>query len=358
MRYILMALGISAIMGFPVFQLGPGNTIPASTTPHDDVVAVAYEIEISGPVLPANRSPVPSLSHMACGRAKAILVPPSAMATRSKYSADVALDAGNGAGSRAAEINPIWRAIRDIEQLGREEGPRCAMSELIGWAKAGSLTQAKSKDGHLTRARMLAEIAGLVLEFQNAALLPAPEKAVLADWLGNLAEDIRSFFDHDAGPISSRNNHRYWAALSLAEIGRLTGREDFLHWAEQSFHLGVCQIDERGLLPLELGRGALARNYHAYALRPLVATARNLRAAGRDVDQYCPGALQRLVDSTLRGIDEPALFEGLTGKPQAPLPKESDYVSSLRLENILSDRDEQIATVTIGTENVLNAEAF
>lgn len=358
MRYILIALGISAVMGLPVFQLEPSNLTPAGTTPRAGVVAVAYEIEISGPVLHTNPSPLSGLSHLACGRAKAILVPPSALATRSKYSADVALDASNGAGSRAAEINPIWRAIRDIEQRGREEGPRCAMSELIGWAKAGSLTQAKSKDGHLTRARMVAEIAGLVLEFQNAALLPASEKAVLSDWLSNLAEGIRSFFDHDAGPISSRNNHRYWAALSLAEIGRLTGREDLLRWAEQSFHLGVCQIDERGLLPLELRRGALARNYHAYALRPLVATARTLRAAGRNADRYCPGALQRLVDSTMRGIADPALFEGLTGKPQAPLPKESDYVSSLQLENILSDHEEQMATMTIGTEKVLKAEAF
>lgn len=358
MRYILIALGISAIMGLPVFQLGSGSPTPARITPRAGVVAVAYEIEISGPVLPANPSPLSNLSHLACDRARAILVPPRVLATRSKYSADVALDASNRAGSRAAEINPIWRAIRDIEQLGREEGPRCAMSELISWAKAGSLTQAQSKDGHLTRARMVAEIASLALEFQNAAMLPAPKKEVLSDWLSSLAEDIRSFFDHDAGPISSRNNHRYWAALSLAEVGRLTGREDFLLWAEQSFHLGVCQIDERGLLPLELRRGALARNYHAYALRPLVATARTLRAAGRNADQYCPGALQRLVDSTLRGIDEPALFEGLTGKPQAHLPKEADYVSSLRLENILSDREEQIATMTLGTEKALKAEAF
>lgn len=358
MRYILMILGVSAIMGLPVFQPGSGSPPPVRSTPREGVVAAAYKIEVSGPRLRANPSPLSGLSHLACGGANAILVPPRALATRSKYSADVVLDAGNGAGSRAAEVNPIWRAIRDIEQLGHERGARCAMSELIAWGKAGSLTQAQSKDGHLTRARMVAEIAGLSLEFQRHALLSAEERAILYDWLTRLAEDIRSFFNHDAGPISSRNNHRYWAALSLTEIGRLTSRDDFLDWAEQSFHLGVCQIDERGLLPLELRRGALARNYHAYALRPLVATARNLRAAGRNVDQYCTGALQRLVDSTLRGIDEPALFEGLTGKPQAPLPKESGYVSSLRLETIQLDGDKEMATMTSEIENVLKTEDF
>ncbi|MEQ1615365.1 MAG: alginate lyase family protein, partial [Hyphomicrobiaceae bacterium] len=66
-----------------------------------------------------------------------------------------------------------------------------------------------------------------------------------------------------------------------------------------------------GTLPMEIARGGRAIHYHAFAVMPLVVLAELGRARGEDWYALGDGALHRLVDVTLRGLADPALFDRL-----------------------------------------------
>ena len=261
---------------------------------------------------------------------------PVELATLSKYG-DGAIANGQSitAGSvRARSIDPIWRSIRKLEIIAAQQGRRCALGQIAQWASNKALTVASTADAQATRARMIAEIATLAVDYSSDVDVPTGERRIVSQWLVNIGQDTDHFFSDVAGPKTRRNNHRYWGGLAFAQIGRLSGDHRFVDKAEDAYHVGVCQIDHRGILPLELDRGTYARNYHAYALRPLVATRMILASLGRPVDQYCPGAIDRLIATTATAIGDTAMFERLTGMPQAPLPRETSYVDALRFDRL------------------------
>lgn len=78
------------------------------------------------------------------------------------------------------------------------------------------------------------------------------------------------------------------------------------------------QVDPSRFLPLELARGRRALHYHLFAVAPLVVLAEVAQA--NDVDLYAQsgGALRRLVECVLNGLDDPSTFEKRTGEAQEP----------------------------------------
>ena len=111
-----------------------------------------------------------------------------------------------------------------------------------------------------------------------------------------------------AGHGDSQNNHLYWAGVELAAIGvAANNRKDF-DWAMATYDNGVDQIQPDGALPLEMARGGRALHYHLYALAPLVLLAEFGEANHLDLYAHANGAIHRLVNFSVAGLQDPDAF--------------------------------------------------
>lgn len=340
LRFALIAFSASFLFSLPM--LGVGNdsgsneaahkTLKPNTSP-SPMPTVQVKLERSGSAAISNGK---KETGMNCSvAASQIETPPQKIATSSKYLPRDMMDSDRPDASHIAVFKPIWRSILELENIETRFGAECAMRVLRQWARSHALIDATTPDAKLTRARVLAEISGLVAAWGVAGDLDRQKP--ITDWLNIMANDTMVFFDVEAGPRSARNNHRYWAALALATVGSLTGDQNKIDWARQSYRIGVCQVTEDGILPLEMQRGALARNYHLYAFRPLAGTFVTFRKIGQPLDDICAGSLDRLAKAALHGVDDATLFEAATMKQQTKPPREDSYPAHLRLDALKRD---------------------
>jgi poly(beta-D-mannuronate) lyase len=94
------------------------------------------------------------------------------------------------------------------------------------------------------------------------------------------------------------------------------GRQDLFDWAVSEFRFAASQVDADGYLANELKRETRALSYHNYAVAPLVMIAAFARVNGVDLTRENDGALQRLAERVLLGLDDPKQFEDKTGDEQ------------------------------------------
>ena len=161
----------------------------------------------------------------------------------------------------------------------------------------------------------------MLLDAEQRGMLGTDDRAGIETWLRSIAASTIDFYDYRAGPVSRRNNHRYWAGLAVGSIGYLLGDGEMIAWATKSYGLGVCQVDAGGHLPLEMARGSEALNYHVYALRPLFAFATLAAGNGDEIGEVCDGGLKRLAVATRAALADPDGFGRLVGTQQATMPR-------------------------------------
>lgn len=212
--------------------------------------------------------PVATLRSAASAGCAFIATPPVRLATTSKYDQSIASKSvidGDAFSVRRAALSPVSAAIA---ALRGEHDANCAAEALLRWARAGALTDMATEDANLSRDRMVIDILSIAsrLKRQGRDLSQSPEAR---QWFATLATQTMRFYDLQAGPVSRRNNHRYWAGLSVGASGYFLGDGRMVGWAKQSFETGACQIAADGTLPLELARGDKALEYHLYAYRAL-----------------------------------------------------------------------------------------
>ena len=276
-------------------------------------------------------------ARAACGTPEPVVT----LATQSKYDQSDVRKASLGEEARPRELvlEPVRRTVLSIIDgaVAGGEARHCARVSLVAWAQNGALTDMRTKDAHLTRSRLVAEMALAAVALDEADALSPRERRIVSRWGERVARDTVRFFADGAGPTSRRNNHRYWAALAVGAVGAFAERPELAAWARESAGIGLCSVDERGLLPLELGRGERALHYHLYALRPLAA----LKRLDRSVDgleMACAEALPRLARATRAMLVDPSRMEAITGVAQLSPPRESAYGPLLRLDRAALNR--------------------
>jgi poly(beta-D-mannuronate) lyase len=248
---------------------------------------------------------------------------------RSKY---------EGSDKARATLNPESDAayrqavedIRALEKLSvdmagdymRGEGAArdCVLDLLYSWATAGALTVDTEENNHIgeaVRKWALAAAGAAYLEIvQLQADLPPldPKKRkVVERWFDDLTVPIMEYYS--GRKPDDINNHDYWAAwaVMLAAIN-LQDCERFA-WAIEKFRQGTAHVDGQGLLANEIRRKSRALNYQNFALQPLVMLAafaetnQRLRPEDRQ-------ALRRLVTAVIKGINDPRMYQALTGEKQ------------------------------------------
>ena len=191
----------------------------------------------------------------------------------------------------------------------------CALDWLEHWASANAMTDMRSKQALFNLGQTLGGFALAYLQIRNAPDLQEDRKKRVEAWLKALGQQVVNFMDQNH-EVSGRNNHRYWAGLAASAAGIAADDKRLADWGIESARIGVSQITPEGTLPLEIGRGKRARDYHIYAAEPLVATAELARSRGVDLYAENNGALRRLIDRVVASLDDPTFFEKAAGTKQ------------------------------------------
>lgn len=206
---------------------------------------------------------------------------------------------------------------------------QCSLLWLEDWAKAGALTDIRNDKSYNTVGKYIAGMALAYLQIREVPGLREESKKTVEAWLVRMAVDLAEFHDGTPDSMSSRNNHRYWSGLGIAAAGVAADRHDLFDWGMEAARVGLRQIGKDGTMPLEMRRQSRAREYHAYALAPLVMLAELGRVNGTDLYAEEDGALRRLAHLVLATVDDPAFFEKATGKKQQDYPDADTRASRL-----------------------------
>jgi len=222
-------------------------------------------------------------------------------------------------------IAPIDGFIRDLAEVANrtmdekkaDEAADCIFANLAVWATAGALTQAETMNAHLALSSRIAGIAAAYARATTVKTPPTEAGTSIENWLGWLAEKQVLFFDTEAPPIASRNNHRAWAGLAAAQVGAITNRQNLLDWGAQTNEMLICSANPNGSLPEEMKRKDKALHYQLHAVAPLVVTALLLYPSRPETLGVCEGKLDKIVDFTITALADPAMVSDLAGARQS-----------------------------------------
>lgn len=192
----------------------------------------------------------------------------------------------------------------------------CAQKWLYEWAKGDALLGDANRSGILIRKWSLASIASAYVQIKHAPWKHPNHKQKIENWLGQVANTVVRDFSNNPQSNSRQNNHLYWAAWSVALTSYAVQDQSLFIWAMDKAKHGVKQIDIDGTLPQEMARASRALLYHVFATSPLVMLAEMGKRNGIDLYSINDGALHKLVNRSLRGLDDPRFFEERTGKTQ------------------------------------------
>lgn len=205
------------------------------------------------------------------------------------------------------------------------EDAACALLWIYAWAREKALVSLPPGEGQFNRDQAF---AGLGLAYLQIAavdvegLEPAP---TIVAWLKEAAEQARVHYESEAGRVSRMNNHRYYAAVAVAVAGIAALDEDLFAWGMDTLSRAVCSAGVDGSLPLEMERGARAREYQMFATGPLVMLAELGASNGIATYEECDNSLARIVAFTLRSIDDPGPIEKLAEEPQQAIGELKGY---------------------------------
>jgi poly(beta-D-mannuronate) lyase len=197
----------------------------------------------------------------------------------------------------------------------KPEYAAAALDQLCAWASAGALLGEVNQQGGYERKWTLGSLALAFLKIREAPGLDSAKVVRTMDWFSKLASAVMPPYD-DSKNSSSRNNHSYWAGLAVAAAGVATNDRRLFDWGMSRARMGISAISADGTLPLEMDRAALALHYHAFALPPLVMLAEIGSANGIGLYEENDGALRRLADRVIRGMEDPPGFAKLAGIAQ------------------------------------------
>ncbi|MCP1642337.1 poly(beta-D-mannuronate) lyase [Pseudomonas citronellolis] len=211
------------------------------------------------------------------------------------------------------------KLITQYMRSGHKGDLDCALNWLTTWARADALESGDfNHTGKSMRKWALGSLSSsyLRLKFSSSRPLAAyPQQAAqIEQWFGKLGTQVVS--DWSNLPLKKINNHSYWAAWSVMSTAVVTNRRDLFDWSVREFKVAASQVDAQGYLPNELKRRQRALSYHNYSLPPLAMIAAFAQVNGVDLRQENNGALQRLAERVMQGVDDQQDFDRRTGNDQ------------------------------------------
>lgn len=218
--------------------------------------------------------------------------------------------------SRLSAMANIY--VRSIPS--KPEVAQCVGIWLYTWADKDAFSQMQSKQAFMGFGTTLSGIALSYLQVKDdPAIAPKLHEKIEA-WLTKLARAQVAFVEAHPRSNSSKANHRYWTGLGVASVGIATNDRKLFQWGIDSARVGIAQITPEGILPLELMRAQKARDYHLFAVAPLVMLAEMARVNGMDLYAENNGALHKLVKFSVGNITDPSVLEERIGHKVVGFP--------------------------------------
>lgn len=216
---------------------------------------------------------------------------------------------------------PLWDFVRYSAKYASlyvnnndVNSAQCALTAMKAWADAGALTQLLSRSSQLNMGRNL---SGIVLSYKKVrSVATESQRVAIERWLLTIGKKIPEYFIPIEKTKTALGNLRYWNGLAAAAIGDLVGDEELLKWGMDSYHAGMCQVDQSGALPIEMHRAGRALAYQLYATAPLVALAEIMKSHDLAPEKECNGALQRLVNFSIASSIDVSAVEKKSGSKQ------------------------------------------
>jgi poly(beta-D-mannuronate) lyase len=216
---------------------------------------------------------------------------------------------------------PLWNFVKTVSQQasryqvsGDRQSGQCAVSELTSWANGRALTDQRTRSVQLNMGRNLSGLALSYAKVRDVAS-EAQRKSIDA-WLHGLASRILPLFQAVGNTNTAKGNLRYWNGLAAMSVGEIVNDQALIHFGDDSLHIGLCQADNDGALPIEMHRAGRALHYQLYATAPLVVMAAHAKKRGEYPEKDCNGALARIVAFTVTGAKDPSIVQRKTGSPQ------------------------------------------
>jgi poly(beta-D-mannuronate) lyase len=165
---------------------------------------------------------------------------------------------------------------------------------------------------------LLSAVAISYLKVRESGLGTPQQDAVIQKWFDHLAVRVGEYFDAEVkrGGSDGENNHLYWAGLAIAAAGIADQDQEAFQWGITAGRMGIDAIQPDGSLIAEMNRGQMALHYNLYALAPLIMLAELGEANRIDLYAYDDGAIHKLVNFCLAGLEDPTIVEKRTGIKQ------------------------------------------
>ena len=154
------------------------------------------------------------------------------------------------------------------------------------------------------------------LKIRESGIVNAADQKLLTDWMKTVSKQTMGYYDDRLAKSASGNNHVYWAGVQVGAVAIAANDRKMFDWALMAYRNGVEQITAEGTLPEEMRRGQRALHYHLYAASPLVYIAEFGEDNGIDLYAENNGALKRLVDRSIEGLEGSGYFDKATGIKQ------------------------------------------
>jgi len=202
---------------------------------------------------------------------------------------------------------------------GSRRAAACAYSLLDAAARADAWAgKMPGFQGVYLQNWLLSAVGMAYLKVRESGAGSVEQDAEIQRWFEHLALRVREYFDGEMKRLGSdgENNHLYWAGLAVAAEAIADNDHDAGGWAMNAYSIGVDAIQPDGSLRAELNRGQMALHYHLYALAPLIMIAELAEANGIDSYADHDGAIHRLVNFCVAGLEDPMILEKRTGVKQ------------------------------------------
>jgi poly(beta-D-mannuronate) lyase len=210
-------------------------------------------------------------------------------------------------------------AADDYLAKGSRAAAECVYSLLDAAAKADAWAGTMPHNqGVYDQNWMLSGTAIPYLKVRNSGVGTPEQDAEIQKWFKNVSTQVRLYFEdkHFRPDSDAWNNHEYWAGLAIAAQGIAGNDKKAFKWGMDAYSQGIDSIEPDGSLTAEMNRAGMALHYQLYALGPLVMLAELGEANGIDMYGEKKGAIHRLVDFDVAGMQDPKMIAKRTGVEQ------------------------------------------
>jgi poly(beta-D-mannuronate) lyase len=202
---------------------------------------------------------------------------------------------------------------------GNRAAAACVYSLLNAAAEARAWAgKMPSFQGVYVQNWMLSAVAVSYLKVRESGTGTPQQEVRIQKWFRALSGRIEDYFGRGLkrGDSDARNNHLYWAGLAIAAASIAGNRRKDFGAGILTYRIGLSAIQPDGSLVAEMNRGQMALHYHLYALGPLIILAELGAANGLDLYAEQNGAIHRLVNFCVAGMEDPVSLEARSGAAQ------------------------------------------